>query len=351
MKRTTVQSFIADVRHVGNSTWLQDPFWNSHEYRPRVVARLVFAAFPITVALAVAGLIAYAITVVRGVLSLRVDQSIILAMVSTVGEQVLGSLAFTVGIIGSAWLLDRRRISDLGVRLNRTWVADFSFGLLLGLGLKTGILLVGTAAGWISVTGVLTGAAGRALGPWLIAVFMFHLGTGVQEEVLFRGFLVTNLAEAVTGIEYVDQSLAGWIAVGSSSLAFSLWHLGRPASFLLLAGLLGVGFGTAYVLTGSIAIPIGVHTAWNMAETTLYSSQNRSTGTLVEVVEEGPRLAGITAVEGLDFIAVGVGMLAILAWVRFRDGDLRVHPGVSLPNLHNRRFWGVFQSLFSRGRV
>lgn len=336
---------------MGSPQWVHEPFWNSREYRPRIVARLVVAAFSITVALAVAGLIAYTITVVGGVLSLGANQSIILTMVTAVGEQVLGSLALTAGIIGAAWLVDRRRISDLGFRWNRTWVADFIFGLLLGLALQTGMLLVGSAAGWISVTGVLTGEAGRALGPWLIAVFVFHLGTGVREEVLFRGFLLTNLAEAFNGIEHVDQSMAGWIAVGVSSLAFSLWHSGRPASFLLLAGLIGGMFGTTYVLTGSIAIPIGLHTAWNMAETTLYRSQNRSTGTLVEIVGEGPRLAGVTAVEILDFIAVGVGILAILGWLRFRDGDLHVHPEIAVPNLHHRQFWGVFQLLFSRERV
>lgn len=321
-------------------------FWNDREHRPRTGVRLYFAPMSISIGIIVGIILLQGGRLVRDLLSVSVDQSLFLELIAALGEQVIGALAISGGLIAGAWFFGRRRISDLGLEWSRRWVEDFLFGLLLGLSLHTGILLLGIAVGWITVTNVLTAAAGREPALWFVYIFIFQLCVGLREEVIFRGFLLTNLAEAFNWFEHIDQSLAAWTAVGVTSVAFSLWHTDRPVTFLVLAGLLGVLFGTTYVLTGSIAIPIGFHTAWNMAVVRLYSSGTVPPAKLVEISVHGPTLAGLPFLELLDFMAVGVGLLVILGWVRVRDGALRARPEIAVPDLHDRRFKRTLGRLF-----
>lgn len=249
--------------------------------------------------------------------SIEIADILLVRMISGLSGQVVGSASWVIGIFAAAWYFDRRRISDLGIQKTWKWMVEFGFGFVVGLGLQTGILLVGLASSWIAITGIMTAEAGQALVPWLVTTFIFYVCIGVREEVLFRGYLMTNLAESFTWFDRIDESTAVWIAVGVSSVFFSLWHGGRPFSFLILAGIFGLLFGTAYSLTGSITIPVGLHSAWNMAETSLFAPRNLPTSKLIETRTADPALL-VGDISAMDILPFG-------QWVTSSDsGQWRV---------------------------
>src|SRR5690606_39480810 len=109
-----------------------------------------------------------------------------------------------VAIVASVWLagrfLDKRRFAEFGLRIDRRWWEDFGFGLALGAVLMALIVVVELAAGWVTVTG--TFVTSNPATPFIVAILspvIIFLIVGFQEELLSRGYQLTNLAEGLRG--------------------------------------------------------------------------------------------------------------------------------------------------------
>jgi membrane protease YdiL (CAAX protease family) len=95
--------------------------------------------------------------------------------------------------------------------------------------------------------------------PWVLAlvVGLAVVVAPVFEEVLFRGFAYPA----------IKQRLGMWKAMVAVSVAFALVHLHTPSAGPLFA--LGMAFGLAYEITGSILAPILMHSLFNTANVLL----------------------------------------------------------------------------------
>ncbi|PSP53664.1 hypothetical protein BRC74_03375 [Halobacteriales archaeon QH_7_68_42] len=115
--------------------------------------------------------------------------------------------ALVGALLAAAWLVDRRRPADLGLGTSRAWWADCAFGLALGVVLPGLVFALALAADYLRVTGTLVtrpdpflavgGGVAPALG--LALTLAYFVGVGVFEELLFRGYLLVNLAEGLDG--------------------------------------------------------------------------------------------------------------------------------------------------------
>ncbi|QZY00814.1 CPBP family intramembrane glutamic endopeptidase [Halobaculum rubrum] len=302
---------------------LRYPVWNDAERRPRAPVRLC-------VALVLVGLGLLAGGVAGVVLALPVPLSTVLPM-----------LAITGAILLSARYVDRRQLSDLGLRREPEWIADLAAGLALGVLLQTLIAGVGLAGGWFRVAGTLAGTAagfGSAL--------LVFLVVGVYEELLSRGLLLVNVAE---GLRFAGERVAVGGALVVSAAVFGLLHAGNPGSSLastLGVTLAGAFLGVGFVLTGRLSFPVGVHVSWNAAQGLLYGFSVSGLGVDAAVVDlepTGPALVtgGSFGPEAglLGMGAVVLGSLATVAWVRFREDDGRgigIDPRVVAPALRWR---------------
>ena len=76
---------------------------------------------------------------------------------------------------------------------------------------------------------------------------------GITEELIYRGFLMRYLAAGPWGL-----SAAAALAV--SSLAFGVAHAGQGAKGMLLTGVVGLLLGGLYLASGSLLLPILLHT-------------------------------------------------------------------------------------------
>jgi len=248
------------------------------------------------------------------------------------------SLSVALVVFLSVWisarLFDRRPLEDFGLRFDAHWAPDLAFGLLLGALLMTGVFLAELAFGWVRVTGFLQASTG-SFGGGIIAGLVSFVCVGIYEELLSRGYHMSNLAQGLRKlIGPRGGLLAGWVF---SSAFFALGHLANPGASaistfnILLAGLLLLGLG--YLLTGSLAIPIGVHITWNFFQGNVFgfpvSGTLANQVTFIATESVGPQAltggafgpeAGLVGVA-----AMLLGALLILVWVRWRRGALGLY--------------------------
>jgi hypothetical protein len=149
---------------------------------------------------------------------------------------------------------------------------------------------------------------------------------GYQEELLSRGYHLQNLVDGL--------NLPLGILLSSS--VFALLHLGNPsADWVSTAGILFAGIFLAYawVRTGKLWLPIGLHIGWNFFEGTIYGFPVSGTGGFhfIRQTVSGPKLVtggGFGPEAGLVVIpALALGALAIWWYSRRRSVLMPPMPG------------------------
>ncbi|HNT53074.1 MAG TPA: type II CAAX endopeptidase family protein [Anaerolineaceae bacterium] len=303
---------------------MTNPFWNPTEKRARSIWRLALqAAFMLVAAILVSIIPLGFIAIVSTAIPLG-------SWVTDIGVTICLLLAVLISLWLAGLILDHRPLADFGLHLSRDWWLDFFFGLALGAVLLGIIFCIELAAGWITIPGTLqVRVSGPSFGFVWGLVLMQFISVGIYEELWFRGYILRNLAE---GLNFGGKNprTALIIAYVVSSAVFGLFHIINPnASFMstfniILAGLfIGLGF----ILTGELAIPIGIHITWNFFQGAVFGfpvSGTTSAATLIGIQQAGPELwtggafgpeAGLTG-----FLAMALGSLLIWLWVRWRRG-------------------------------
>ena len=257
---------------------------------------------------------------------------------------LLSSVAGLAGTLLSVWLaarlLDRRPFRSLGFRLDRGWWLDLGFGMVLGAVLMTAVFLAEMGLGWLSVTGAFETVGTRA--PFALAALLpiaVFVCVGFSEEIASRGYQLTNAAE---GLNYpaVGPRAAVLLAWVASSVFFGALHAGNPNATTLstlnitVAGLM-LGFG--YVLSGELAIPIGLHITWNLFQNAVYGLPVSGFGSfgasLLSTEQTGPEVwtGGSFGPEGglIGAAAMILGLLLIALWTRLRTGKVSLHTPIA----------------------
>lgn len=164
---------------------------------------------------------------------------------------------------GASWVTGAS-FSDYGFTLT-PWILS-SLGLGFGLGVLSLVVLFGiqTALGWVTWQP----ASGRQLASVLLPTLLLALWIGGTEELVFRGFLLTQLQQ-----DYPDG-----VAAGISSLIFALLHLiwERRETIPQLPGLWLMGMVLVlarWVDGGSLGLAWGLHSGWVWAIASLDSAE------------------------------------------------------------------------------
>jgi membrane protease YdiL (CAAX protease family) len=209
-------------------------------------------------------------------------------------------------------LIERRHLADIGLDLRR-FVIDWLKGAGVGaayLCASVGILAV---LGGYRLSGV--AFAGQALASGLL----LHVLVCVFEETLFRGIL----------FRFLEEGLGSWIALTVTALFFGLSHLNNPNasvwSAIAIALEAGVSLGAAYMATRSLWFAMGLHTAWNFLQGTIFgvavSGNGAPTDSLFHPLIQGnPWLTGgafgIEASVIAVVLGLGVGIAFLVHAVR-----------------------------------
>jgi membrane protease YdiL (CAAX protease family) len=339
---------------------IKNIFWNSDEHRVRALWRLIgqvillfvvmlpleggigFAAFRMLMVRE--GITADQLAdpqVTREMLSPQAVQNFI---ISTPSLMMLSSLAMLAAFVLSVWLagrfLDRRPFANFGFHFDKNWWADLGFGLALGAFLMLITFVLELAAGWITVTGTFETRQPDAafLGALALPLLTF-LSVGFYEELFSRGYQLQNIAEGLSG-KVISPQVAILVATLLSSAVFGVLHAGNPnASVVSTINLViaGVFLALGYILTGELAISIGLHITWNFFQGNVFgfpvSGGDYRSATFVAIQQGGPDLwtggafgpeAGLI---GLGMIMLGSLLIAL--WVRWRYGRVELQDDVA----------------------
>ncbi len=250
------------------------------------------------------------------------------------------TLASLAAYLISVWVagrfLDRRRFKSFGFRFSKSWWIDFGFGLALGALLMAIIFTVELALGWVTVTGTfVTRRPGDVFALALLMPLGTFIAVGIYEELFSRGYHIKNLAEGLNW-RRIGPRRAVAIATLISSVGFGLLHAANPNATtfstinLILAG---VQLALGYVLTGELAIPIGLHIAWNFFQGNVFgfpvSGGDYRAATFIGIEQGGPDLwtGGAFGPEGglLGILVMLLGCALIALWVRWRTGRVALH--------------------------
>lgn len=199
--------------------------------------------------------------------------------------------------------------------LGLSWGRHAGRDLAAGCGIATlamvGIFAVELVTGGITTMTVRWDAG--ELGTWLAG----KLAASVKEEILMRGLLLSGLVLALRGRRA--------LAVLLSAIAFGCIHLSNPgATPLSVTGnaMGGIIYGMAFILAGSLWLPIGLHFAWNFVQGPLlgFPVSGMAAGGLQQVHDLGPAWftggaygpeAGLVGI-GFRFVIIGL----VLVWLR-----------------------------------
>lgn len=169
-----------------------------------------------------------------------------------------------VFLLAVTWIcarLRRQRLSDVGLSLDAKWLRQVLCGAAFGSVLMLAVTALIYAAGGVRFSiDPAHGFGALALGAWLF------VWVALLEELLFRGFVFQRLVDGIGAPP----------ALMLMGALFAIAHWGNPGmedSTELVASidtaLGGILLGLAYLRTGSLALPIGIHFGWNWVQGSL----------------------------------------------------------------------------------
>ncbi|MEO1042105.1 MAG: type II CAAX endopeptidase family protein [Pseudomonadota bacterium] len=144
--------------------------------------------------------------------------------------------------------------SDLGLRFPRNW-KGFGAGTLATIGVFASIVVLSPLV--FQLADSLTGGAERELpevatvAQLLMLLLLSWTSAAIGEEMVFRGFLMTRLAEMF------GRSAISWVvALVFSSIIFGALHAYQGINGILVTGLVGFIFGVWYLIGRRNLLPL-----------------------------------------------------------------------------------------------
>jgi membrane protease YdiL (CAAX protease family) len=233
---------------------------------------------------------------------------------------VIGRLVFTLlyisGILGLTYVyrrsIDRRSWQGIVLPPLHKRLLDVTVGVVFGILIVAPVFGIEYASGWIHVVGFEEGTSALTL---LIDSLLLSLAFGVCEEISFRGYVFQNLGEGSPI----------WMATLVTGLIFCAFHLlevgfdARGLSFLLFIMLLNVFLVLTRLLTRSLWLAIGFHTAFDWMAILVGLGSVVSADRHVLHIE---RAASLIAEDLLSMVIVGLGILLFLGWAWWSNRHL-----------------------------
>jgi uncharacterized protein len=258
----------------------------------------------------------------------------------------ISAVATVISLWIASRLWDYRPFSEYGLTIDLEWLTHFLIGSLIAAFAMLFIFAVHWLTGWAEITGF---GWERRREQHYILVFLSYFGSmlmvGFYEEAVFRGYQIRNLAEGLNGspLSPAGSALA---AVGITSLLFGILHAFNPGASLISTFnivLAGVVLAVPFIMTGSLALSVGMHFAWNFFQGGVFGFPvsglpNRTS--LIQISREGPDIitgGGFGPEAGLIGI-LGMGLMLFLSlwFIKGFSWPLQIKHTFLSPYLQNR---------------
>lgn len=216
----------------------------------------------------------------------------------------------------------RRPLADIGLPPRQFLGARFWEGALWGFAMLSGIVFLLHALGDFQFGA--PALSGDAAWKYALGWALCFLALGVYEESFFRGFFLFILS----------HRLGFWYAALLLSAAFAVAHLGNSGENffgILQVFVIGMFFCLTIRRTGSLWFAIGLHAAWDWAQTFFYGTPDSGllgVGHYLNSSSSGSRwLTGGSAGPEGSLLALAMVLLAAgLIHLRFPDAKYPTRP-------------------------
>jgi len=247
------------------------------------------------------------------------------AMLGALGYLVLYLVLIGVGI----WLgaqLEHRSYASFGLATDWEWARQCVVGVVLSVSGIVVSLWWGDLRGLREVSVADAGISGPSQ-PLIAAVAFglflcyFFLGN-VYEEVIYRRIMVSNFLEGLS-----TRGVSRWVAIVAASIGslfvFGMYHVPLRGNLVVAidAALSGIPFVLAFLLTGRLGLPVGVHFG----------------RIVIEVVHGRVAVGGFTVMALVDItqntllanlevklVRLGLICLGIVTWAYLSQGGLGI---------------------------
>lgn len=253
----------------------------------------------------------YAIHVGKGLHSKNVCWDMLIS------ESIGFGVAFIPALILN--LLEKRPFGDYGLPLRFAMGRQFWIGVVWGLTAFSALMLALRLIGVYQFGGLAEhGLRAVEFGTFYAGLFLL---VGITEEFMLRGYSQFTLA----------QGIGFWPAAVILSLAFGAIHISNEGeAWIGIAGIIVIGLIFCLTLrrTGNLWFAVGMHAAWDWAESFVFSvanSGNKTPGRLFHASFHGSRwlTGGTVGPEG----SVLIFILLPAIWILFD----RTHPAKKDP--------------------
>lgn len=222
---------------------MTNPFYNLDEQRLRALFRILLFIFLFSIAVSIPFLIPF-------------------EPIQFIGQSVLALGLFYVMFR----FVDQRAWRNSGLIITSTWIKECLMGIVIAGSVMGLIFLTLWQTDGLEITGYGWDRNGQTF--WMIPLLYFFIrmaSVGFYEEVMARGYLIPNITEGFTFGNITPQK-ATIIAVVISSSIFGILHASNPnASVTAIINIIfaGVMLAVPFIITGRLALPIGLHFSWN----------------------------------------------------------------------------------------
>lgn len=221
--------------------------------------------------------------------------------------------------------------------LTKNWCKDLLIGIGISALAMVVIFLIELVFGWISVTGYALN--GEAADGWLRAIWLsvlVNLTAAVGEEVLYRGLLLEGVKEAwdERGALFISAIIFGASHIAVAGAKETNW-----LQFIPFLALPGVMLGWAYLKSGNLWLPTGLHFAWNLFQDDILNLTGSHSGDTLfglETKVNGPKWIVGTSY-GIEVGATGILCLVLVTagiwwWVKNSGNQSNQHNPVKSIN-------------------
>ena len=170
-------------------------------------------------------------------------------------------------------LIQKLRLNDVGVVPGKSTIQRFVVGYVIGLSMSAIQALTVFGFGHLQLTIVPNITAQQIILPLSLYLFV-----ACREELVFRSYSLRSL----------DYSFSSAVALLSITVIFVLEHVVAGMTWKMAAigsGLGGILFGLSALKTKGLALPLGLHGAWNFGQW-MVGFKNKA-GVWTAVVEKG----------------------------------------------------------------
>lgn len=211
--------------------------------------------------------------------------------------------------------LRRRPLTEVTGRLDRRWLIECAAGCALGAAL----MLI--PAGFLALCGFVRWTPTGAGLAGVVATIPLVAGVAAIEELLFRGFVFQRLVDGA-GPRIAQVIVAAFFVLTHADALAAAGNLRfLAAANIFIASLL---FGSAFLRTRSLALPLGIHFAANFTQGTLLGFAVSGDGPAAPLRPIASGAAWMTGGSfGLEASLPGLGVLLAI-YVAFTRRGLRL---------------------------